>query len=550
MDEQLGRDVDAMLSAGVPPEKIKAYIKSKTATKQQESPQGGTNLQKFGMGTRGVIKGVLDTVAAPAAMVQNAAVNLVGRPDLQAGSAGDAVSDMIGLPRPQTTGEKLATRFNEGATSLIPAFATGGLMAGANSPVTRGIGALFQEAPALQAATGGASVAASGAVADKTDNPYAAMLAGLIAPAAVGAGVTLAPGTRVNMARADAFKRATGGEVPSLGVVSDGGFAPMLEAALAKYPVSAGTMRRGWDKAGEALRASTEDAASRVSGGQYPRTQNQLGQVILDGVEGAKGRQTGAYESAWNESLEPFVNTNVPLKNTFDLFAQKALRRTPEAAMDVAHAAGDGLSPQNYSAAGREAMGGAQKILGGIWDDSLNLDAASLGAVKDRRTIINEAIKDDRIASTMGVSSADATRVSNALRDDIYATLRTKAPRVADALEQMDGTYADWIKKAERVDKRMTGAGREPEAVAAKTEASSLTLGDVIRLKEILSPEEWGKIRGGIMNEIPRSTQGETSSAAFATKTGKGKSAYRPEVQDMLFGNELDDAMTRIHLLP
>lgn len=252
-----------------------------------------------------------------------------------------------------------------------------------------------------------------------------------------------------------------------------------------------------------------------------------------------------AYNEAWSNNLEPYVNTDVPLKNTLDMFVQKAMRRTPDAAMEKAAEAGapGNLAPQSYSAAAREALGGANKILGGVWDDALNLDAASLGAVKDRRTVINEAIKDDRVASTMGVNSAEAERVSSALRDDIFATLDAKAPAVAQKLREMDGSYAEWIRKAERLDKRMTGAGREPEAVATKTEAGNLTLGDVIRLRDILTKDEWAKIRGGIMNELPRSTQNETSAAAFATKTGKGKSAYRPEVQSAIWGNELDDAL-------
>lgn len=513
-----------------------------TPSNAPKPEQGGGYAHQFGVGTRGIVKGVLDTVAAPAAMVQNAAVNAFGRPDLQAGSVGDYVSDLVGLPQPKTAGERGAMRFNEGATSVIPAMFTGGAMGGAASPVTRGIGAMLQEAPALQAATGGASMAASGLAADSGYGLAGQIGAGLLAPMAVGGAASLAPGTRVNMARADAFKRAIG-EVPSLGVVSDGGFAPLIEAAMSKYPVTAGTMRGAWDKSNTALRNSVEDAAGRVAGGSFPKTQNELGQAIIDGVEGAKNRQTSAYADAWNENLEPFVNADVPLKNTIDLFMQKAMRRTPEAAMEKAADSGGALAPQNYSAAAMEALGGANKILGGVWDDAINLDAASLGAVKDRRTVINEAIKDDRVASTMGINSADATRVSNALRDDIFSTLDSKAPDVANTLREMDGSYSEWIKKAERLDKRMTGAGREPEAVATKTEAGNLTLGDIIRLRDTLTKDEWAKIRGGIMNELPRSTQNETSAAAFATKTGKGKSAYRPEVQDAIWGNELNDAL-------
>lgn len=520
-------------------------LDAKALKTPQNTPRpevGGTNAQKFGVGTRGVIKGLVDTVAAPAALVQNTLVNAVGRPDLQAGSAGDYISDTLGLPRAQTAGERFGERFTEGAVSVVPSMFTGGAMVKAASPVTRAVGATLQDAPRLQAATGGASMSAAGLAADNDIGTMGQMGAGLLAPLAVGGVASLAPGTRVNMARADAFKRATG-EVPSLGVVSDGGFAPMIEAAMSKYPVTAGTMNRAWGRSNDALRASVENAAERVARGPYPKTQNELGQMILDGVEGAKNRRTDAYSQAWNESLEPLVNTDVPLRNTVDMFVQKAMRRTPETAMEMAADQGGALAPQQYSAAAREALGGADKILGGVWDDAINLDAASLGAVKDRRTIINEAIKDDRVASTMGVNSAEATRVSNALRDDIFSTLDAKAPDVANKLREMDGSYAEWIKKAERLDKRMTGSGREPEAVATKTEAGNLTLGDIIRLRDILSKDEWAKIRGGIMNELPRSTQNETSAAAFATKTGTGKSAYRPEVRDAIWGNELDDAL-------
>ena len=249
--------------------------------------------------------------------------------------------------------------------------------------------------------------------------------------------------------------------------------------------------------------------------------------MILDGVEGAKNRRTDAYSQAWNESLEPLVNTDVPLRNTVDMFVQRRCAEPQKQPWRWPQTK-EGRLPHSNTAQLLEALGGADKILGGVWDDAINLDAASLGAVKDRRTIINEAIKDDRVASTMGVNSAEATRVSNALRDDIFSTLDAKAPDVANKLREMDGSYAEWIKKAERLDKRMTGSGREPEAVATKTEAGNLTLGDIIRLRDILSKDEWAKIRGGIMNELPRSTQNETSAAAFATKTGTGKKRLSP----------------------
>lgn len=503
---------------------------------QATQSQGGGNLHKLGVGTRGVLKGVLDTVAFPAAAVQNAVAGMAGRPDWQAGSVGDAVSDMVGLPQAQSGDERFASRFNEGAASLIPAYLSGGLLRGGASPVTRNVGQMLQASPAMQAATGGASVSASGAVGDAGGDPMLQMAAGLVAPMAVGGLASIAPGTNVDMARAGAFQRAIG-EIPSLGVVSKGGLAPILESALAKYPVTASTMEKSMGKSVQALRNAVDTAAEKAAGGVYPRTANELGQEVINAVKRAKGDALDSYSRGWDDSIAQHVNTNVPLENTVDLFANKALRRTPEAAFDR-----NLLAPQMESAAGREALGRGKSMLGGVWDDALNLDAASLGAVKDKRTVLMEKINGNNVADTMGVSSAEASRVTKTLRDDMFAALDQKAPDVAAKLREIDGEYAKWASKAEKVDSRITGGGREPEQVAQKLEPGPLTLGDVIRLKSLLSPQEWARIRGGIMNELPRSTQGETSAAAYATKTGKGKSAYRPEVKGELFGNDLNDA--------
>jgi hypothetical protein len=296
MNEQLGRDVDAMLSAGVPEAEIGKYIQEYTSSQ----PKQNGPLEQFGVGTRGVLKGVLDTVSMPAALAQNAVAGLAGKPEWQAGSVGDALSDMIGLPQPSTDGEKNAMRFNEGAASVIPSYLTGQGMTKAASPLAQALGKMFMDSPRWQALMGGTSTVASGLAGDNGAGMTGQMLAGVAAPMALGGLTALAPGRSVNMARADAFRRAIG-EVPSLGVVSDGGFAPIVEAALAKYPITAGTIGKSWEKSAGALRQATDNAADSVARGQsYPKTQNQLGQSVIDGVKRAKSGALNNYGQTWD----------------------------------------------------------------------------------------------------------------------------------------------------------------------------------------------------------------------------------------------------------
>jgi hypothetical protein len=526
MDEQLGRDVDAMLSAGVPEAEIGKYIQEYTSSQ----PKQNGALEQFGVGTRGVLKGVLDTVSMPAALAQNAVAGLAGKPEWQAGSVGDALSDMIGLPQPSTDGEKNAMRFNEGAASVIPSYITGQGMTKAASPLAQALGKMFMDSPRWQALMGGTSTVASGLAGDNGAGMTGQMLAGVAAPMALGGLTALAPAKNINMAKVDAFKRAIG-EVPSLGTVSEGFFAPIMESALSKWPLTASGIHKAWDKADVALRNSVDTAATRVSGtANYPKTQNELGQSLLDSVKRAKTDALNNYGQTWDNSISQYVNMDVPIPTTKQIFADKAIRHTPEAAMR-------GGVPQ----AALDALEKGNRMLGGVGSDADTLGAASLGAVKDKRTLLMENISNDNVADTMGVTKAEASRVATALRDDMFAALDQRAPAIAAKLRDIDGEYSAWAKKAERVDRRIT-SGREPEEVAKKLDPSPLTMGDVIRLKGLLSPREWGAVKAGIMNELPRSNQLETSSASFITKTGKGKGAYRPEVQNELFGNNLDDA--------
>lgn len=545
MDE-LRSQVQRLVESGVPDDEIGAFIRqyssSVEAPKQAKQEEPST-LQSMGVGLRGAIKGIVDPVASLGAIPINAALAAMGS-EARAGSTGDAWSDVIGLPRATHPAEVAAQRFNEGATSVIPAYLTGGLLRGAG-PTSAAVGESLQASPGMQAAMGAASTSAAGAAEDAGGGALAQMGAGVAAPMVLGGALGLAPGTRVNMARADAFKRANEGVVPSLGVVSDGGFAPMVEAALAKYPVTAGAMQRSAEESRTALANAVANAAERVGGANYPKTQNELGQAIIDGVMRARKAASDAYGNAWNAKLEPYVNLDVPLTSTDAIYQEKALRRTPDAAFARAASQSPyqtGGDPSAMSAAAREALGGAERMLGGVWKDYKDLGAASLGAVKDKRTVLLENIEKGNVARNFDTTSAEALRVAGGLKDDMFSKLEQHAPDVADDLLKMDSSYAAWAKRAERLDKRMTGGGREPEAVAQKTGAKSLTIGDVIRLRDLLTPEEWGRIRGGIMNELPRSGQGEVSSASFATRTGNGTSAYRPEVKDAIFGNELNDA--------
>ena len=173
----------------------------------------GDVVRGLGLGTRNVLQGI----TAPQALINplyNAAVDAVGLPSLRADkTAGQVISDALGLPTPQTRGERILSAAEEFAAGGIPFIGAGTALSRAASPVAQGVGKFLAAAPVEQVAGGAAAGAASEAVKENGGDGAAQLLAG------IAAGMT--PSLAASAARIGS--RAAGTAAQALDIFSDAG---------------------------------------------------------------------------------------------------------------------------------------------------------------------------------------------------------------------------------------------------------------------------------------------------------------------------------------
>lgn len=149
----------------------------------------------LGLGTRAAVQGlgavpglVYDAAAAPINLATrglNAAAGTEIPAIPPASEQIEAFLDAIGLPRPETRGERIMGGLVEGAASVLPTAGAGIAAAGAPG-VTGAVGRALASQPAVQAASAGLA----GGVAEATDSPLAGLAAGVAAPMALNAGAS------------------------------------------------------------------------------------------------------------------------------------------------------------------------------------------------------------------------------------------------------------------------------------------------------------------------------------------------------------------------
>lgn len=227
--------------------------------RSRQTPEGTRRAMELGLGS--IAQGVGGTLGLAydiPAFLYNQTAGRAGAP--RAPYINTALRDA--LPQPETTGEKIASAALEGAAGAV----TPGGVLRMTGRTGRGLLRGAESMLGTQAAAGGLGAAANVGVTEATNNPYAGMLAGLLA----GAGASVVGG-RVTNAR----------ELRRTGAVDDARVRPdMQDAASAYY----GARDRGVDlRVGDVLPdsrvARLEDALDRSSDAMRSRNTRQLEQV-------------------------------------------------------------------------------------------------------------------------------------------------------------------------------------------------------------------------------------------------------------------------------
>ena len=216
----------------------------------------GDVMRGLGLGTRNVLQGVTALQEPLLNAPLNAAISaLGGPPNYFDKTAGQAVSDYLGLPTPQTKGERILSAAEEMAAGSIPFMGAGQLMAGAASPTVAGVGKFLAAAPAEQLAGSAAAGAASEAVKENGGDGAAQLLAG------IAAGMT--PSLGVSAIRTGSRAAGTAGR--ALDLLTEGGRDRATGRILA---------RAAGGNTDDLIRAAENDAKEIVAG-----SKPTLGQV-------------------------------------------------------------------------------------------------------------------------------------------------------------------------------------------------------------------------------------------------------------------------------
>lgn len=216
----------------------------------------GETMRGLGLGTRNVLQGITGLQQPLLNAPLNAAIEAFGGPQNYFDkTAGQAVSDYLGLPTPQTKGERILSAAEEMAAGAVPFLGAGNALAKATSPVAQNVGKFMAAAPVEQVLGSAAAGAAEEAVKENGGNGAAQLIA------AIGAGMT--PSLGVSALRTGS--RAIGTAGRALDLFSEAGRDRAAGRTLA---------RAAGGDANDLIRAAENEATEIV-----PGSRPTLGQV-------------------------------------------------------------------------------------------------------------------------------------------------------------------------------------------------------------------------------------------------------------------------------
>lgn len=384
-------------------------------------------------------------------------------------------ADSLGMRKPQTPGERIASDVGEALTGTG---LTLGIGAGANALARVGgtassrLGNLLTTQPVLQAVSTGTGTGASSAARESGAGEGAQLAAGLIgglAPGVAGYGTGAATrglvrGTSGDQMRKSIADFASVGASPSVGQASGRWGVQGAENLLAGGPTSAGVMtrfaERQADDIGAGLRAEADFLSPNASA-------ERAGRAIDNGVQ-TFTRNTNATKRALYWQADRFIpaQTAVPLSNTW----QEVVRLTTPTPGATA-TTGALINPRIAQL--RETI--AQDVAAG--GGSIPYEA-----LKRIRTDIGEALSDFSLSPD--TPTRELRRIYAALSRDMEAAAQSQGPQAVAAAKRANNytrAVADRLETVQRVIDKNGGPEKVFEAAMSGTRDGGTTLRAVMQ---------------------------------------------------------------------
>lgn len=508
--------------------------------------QGGGLMRDLGMSARSVIQGAGSLIGAIGGDAFNYYLVPGDQPTYR--EAASALADRLGLPKPETAGERVLGDVGEALTGTGLTLGVGGLLNAGRSAVSAAaptarnrLAELLTAQPGLQTVSTATGAAAAGTAREAGAGEGTQAAAGLLGGLAPGAGTAGAGATLRGIVRGRSGEQmqrtiedfARLGATPSVGQASGNWAMQGIENLLAGGPTSAGVMSRFAERQADDISAGLR----RMADGLSPNASGErAGRAIERGIKTFTGN-TNAMKRAlyWNADRYIPGETPVALPNTWQTVVELTTPN-PGAKATTAALVNPKIQQLRQTLEQDVAAGGGQ---------------ISYEALKRIRTDIGEAISDYSLSPD--TPARELRRIYRALSADMERAAQAAGPEAAAAAQRANNytrAVADRLELVERIVDKHGGPERIFNAVMQGTRDGGTTLRAVM---QSLPRDGQKAVTAAVIKRMGMPTPGqagmnaseEFSAATFLTNWNR----VSPEARRALFdryGPGFSAAMDRI----
>jgi len=513
---------------------------------QTAQPQQGGLMRDLGMSARSVIQGAGSLIGAIGGDAFNYYLVPGDQPTYR--EAASALADRLGLPKPETAGERVLGDVGEALTGTGLTLGLGGLLNAGRSAVSAAaptarnrLAELLTAQPGLQTVSTATGAAAAGTAREAGAGEGTQAAAGLLGGLAPGAGTAGAGATLRGIVRGRSGEQmqrtiedfARLGATPSVGQASGNWAMQGIENLLAGGPTSAGVMSRFAERQADDISAGLR----RMADGLSPNASGErAGRAIERGIKTFTGN-TNAMKRAlyWNADRYIPGETPVALPNTWQTVVELTTPN-PGAKATTAALVNPKIQQLRQTLEQDMAAGGGQ---------------ISYEALKRIRTDIGEAISDYSLSPD--TPARELRRIYRALSADMERAAQAAGPEAAAAAQRANNytrAVADRLELVERIVDKHGGPERIFNAVMQGTRDGGTTLRAVM---QSLPRDGQKAVTAAVIKRMGMPTPGqagmnaseEFSAATFLTNWNRVSPDARRALFDR-YGPGFSAAMDRI----
>ncbi|CAN7474497.1 hypothetical protein LJR074_003189 [Acidovorax sp. LjRoot74] len=509
----------------------------------------------FGIGTRGLVQGLVDLpatvtdnlVAKPVNAVLDAVRGKDNGPRMQ--MLGEATGNLLtkaGLPVAETASERVVQDINRGGGSAVSGIGLGGVLArGAGaaaqsaqaagrvlppppSTVTEAVGRSLAAAPLTQVVSGAAGQGAAALTREGGGGEgaqLAANVAGSLAPSvlpfaaqsAVRGALRGGEAGRQRVAENIKTFEAASGTVPTMGQATQSRTLQAAETGLSNVIGGSGIMARR----GEAQAKALEDSVQRLSQELAPdATGWGAGEAITKGVSAFKDSVKTTQKQLYGK-LDEFIPSNTPVSVSRTQEALKALNEGIDGAPNLSQFFRNAKIGSIERAMLKDVEGATlANIAPGMSSTGVAPTAGQLPyqAIQKLRTLVGQEISENSLTSDVPRSKWRALYA--ALSDDLGTAAEQAGPQAQQAWSR-----ANQYTKAsmQRLDQLESIVNREAPERVFKAATSGLADGgtQITRLMKSMPDENRREVAAAVLQRLGRaknSVQNEMGDA-FSSET-------------------------------